>query len=98
MLRGGFNGAEKNVSGADLREPGTKAHLDMDNRHACSTGMVEDACGTNQEGIFIVFCVDRNDAGLAIHAQYRGTRWIDLKCCWHIDLLAVRKIWSSSTF
>jgi len=80
MLRRGFNGAEENVSRTDLREPGTKADLDMDNGHAGGTRVIEDACGTSQEGVFVVFGVDGNDAGLAIHAQDGGVSRIDRKC------------------
>ena len=42
---------EENVSRTDLREPGTKADLDMDNGHAGGTRVIEDACGTSQEGV-----------------------------------------------
>lgn len=80
MLRGGLNGAEEDVSRADLWEPGTKADLDMDNGHAGGTRVTEDACGTSQEGVFVVFGVDGNHAGLAIHAQDGGVSRIDRKC------------------
>jgi hypothetical protein len=84
MLRRGFNGAENNVLRTDLREPGTKADLDMDNGHAGGTRVCEDTCGTSQEGVFVVFRVDGNDAGLAIHAQDGGVSRIDRKCRGHI--------------
>jgi hypothetical protein len=64
MLRRRFNGAEENVSRTDLGESGTKADLDMDNGHAGGTRVIEDACDTSQEGVFVVFGVDGNDAGL----------------------------------
>ena len=85
MLRRGFNGAEEYVSRTDLRQPGTKPDLDMDNGYAGGTRVVEDACGTSQEGVFVVFGVDGNDAGLAIHAQDGGVSRIDRKCSGHID-------------
>jgi len=84
MLRRGFNGAEENVSRTDLRQPGTKADLDMDNGHAGGTRVVEDACGTSQEGVFVLFGVDGDDAGLAIHAQDGGVSRIDRRCSGHI--------------
>ena len=84
MLRRGFNGTEENVSRTDLRQSGTKTDLDMDNDHADGTRVVEDACGTSQEGVFVVFGVDGNDAGLAIHAQDGGVSRIDRKCSGHI--------------
>jgi hypothetical protein len=84
MLRRGFNGAEENVSRTDLGESGTKADSEMDNGHAAGTPVVEDACGTSQEGIFVVFGVDSNDTGLAIHAQDSGVSRIDRKCSDHI--------------
>src|SRR5580704_2443188 len=84
MLRRGFNGTEENVSRTDLRQPGTKTDLDMDNGHAGGTRVVEDACGTSQEGVFVVFGVDGNDAGLAIHAQDGGVSRIERKCSGHI--------------
>ena len=46
--------------------------------------MIEDACRTSQEGVFVVFGVDGNDAGLAIHAQDGGVSWMDRKCSDHI--------------
>jgi hypothetical protein len=46
----------------------------MDYGHAAGTCMIEDTRGTSQEGVFVVFCIDGNDAGLAIHAQYCGMR------------------------
>ena len=79
MLRRGFNGTEENVSRTDLRQPGTKTDLDMDNGHAGGTRVVEDACGASQEGVFVVFGVDGNDAGLAIHAQDGGVSRKDRK-------------------
>jgi hypothetical protein len=79
MLRRGFNSAEENVSRTDLREPGTKADLDMNNGYASGTRVIEDACGTSQEGVLVVFGVDGNDAGLAIHAQDGGVSRIDRK-------------------
>lgn len=84
MLRRGFNGAEENVSRTDLRESRTKADLDMDNGHAGGTRVIEDACGTSEEGVFVVFGVDGNDAGLAIHAKDGGVSRIDRKCSGHI--------------
>jgi hypothetical protein len=84
MLCRGFNGAEENVSRTDLREPRTKADLDMDNGHAGGTRVIEDACGTSQEGVFVVFGVDGDDAGLAIHAQDGCVSRIDGKCSSHI--------------
>jgi hypothetical protein len=84
MLRRGFNGAEENVSRTDLRESGAKADLDMDNGHAIGTRVNEDACGASQEGVFVVFGIDGNDAGLAIHAQDGGVSRIDRKCSGHI--------------
>ena len=48
------------------------------------TRVIEDACGTSQEGIFVLFGVDGNDAGLAIHAQDGGVSWIDRKCSGHV--------------
>ena len=86
MLRRGFNGTEENVSRTDLRQPGAEADLDMDNGHAGGTRVVEDACGTSQEGVFVVFGVDGNDAGLAIHAQDGGLSRIERKCSGHIVL------------
>jgi len=85
MLRRGFNGAEEYVSRTDLRQPGTKPDLDMDNGYAGGTRVVEDTCGTSQEAVFVGFGVDGNDAGLAIHAQDGGVSRIDRKCSGHID-------------
>ena len=84
MLRRGFNRAEENVSRTDLREPGTKADLEMDNGHAGGTRVVEDACGTSQKGFFVIFGVNGKDAGLTIHAQDRSVSRIDGKCSRHI--------------
>src|SRR4029077_15531840 len=53
--------------------------LDMNNGHASGTRVIEDACGTSQEGVLVVFGVDGNDAGLAIHAQDGGVSRIDRK-------------------
>ena len=41
MLRGGLNSPEENVPRTDLRQPGTKANLDMDNPHSDDTRMIE---------------------------------------------------------
>jgi len=84
MLRRGFQGAEENVSRTDLGESGTKADLRVDNGHAAGTTVIEDACGTRQEGIFVVFGVDGNDAGLAIQTQDGGVSRTDRKCSDHI--------------
>jgi hypothetical protein len=46
--------------------------------------VVEDACGTSQEGVFVLFGVDGDDAGLAIHAQDGGVSRIDRRCSGHI--------------
>jgi hypothetical protein len=46
--------------------------------------VIEDACGTSQEGVFVVFGVDGDDAGLAIHAQDGCVSRIDGKCSSHI--------------
>ena len=84
MLRRGFNGTEENVSRTDLRKPGTKTNLDMDNGHAGSACVIKYASSTSEEGVFVVFGVDGNDAGLAIHAQDGGVSRIDRKCSGHI--------------
>jgi threonine aldolase len=84
MLRRGFNGAEEKVPRTDLREPRPKADLDTDNCHAGGTRVIEDACGTSQEGVFVVFGVDGNNAGLAIHAQDGRVSRVQRKCGGHI--------------
>ena len=50
---------------ATLKKSGTKADLDMDNGHAGGTRVAENACGTSEEGVFIVFGVNGNAAGAA---------------------------------
>jgi hypothetical protein len=46
--------------------------------------VIEDACGTSQEGVFVVFGVDGNNAGLAIHAQDGRVSRVERKCSGHI--------------
>ena len=83
MLCRGFNGTEEHVSGTNLRQSGAKADLDVDNRHAGGTRVIEDACGTSQEGVFVILRMDGNDAGLTVHAQDGGAGRIDRKCSSH---------------
>jgi hypothetical protein len=66
--------------------PGSKTYLDVDDRHASSTGMVENACDPSQKSIFGLSRVDRNDAGLTIHAQDGRVGWINREIR-HIKLL-----------
>jgi len=67
----------------NLRQSGAKADLDVDNRHAGGTRVIEDACGTSQERVFVILRIDGNDAGLTVHAQDGGAGRIDRKCSSH---------------
>jgi hypothetical protein len=51
----------------------------------------DDGCGAGEEGVFVVFGVDRNDTGLAIHAEDCGAGWIDGEGWGHIGLLEGRR-------
>jgi hypothetical protein len=93
ILRRGFNGAEEDVSRTDLREPGPKSDLDMDNGHAGGTRVIEDACGTSQESVFVVFGGDGNDPSLAIQAENADVSRIDRKC----SGLCTPKRWKGSS-
>jgi hypothetical protein len=70
----------------------------MDNGHAGGTCMIEDICRPRQEGVFVVFGVNGNDGGLAIHAQDRGMRGIDGKCWGHNHLLPHERFCQVSHF
>src|ERR1700746_2655336 len=83
MLCRGFNGTEEHVSGTNLRQSGAKADLDVDNRHAGGTSVIEDARGTSQEGVFVILRIDGTGAGLTVHAQDGGGGRIDRKCSSH---------------
>jgi len=66
MLRRGLDGTEEDVSRTDFWKSGAEADLDMDNGKAGGACVIENACGTGKEGVFVVFGVDGNDAGLTI--------------------------------
>jgi|ERR1700730_5728717 hypothetical protein len=86
MLRRGLNGTEEDVSRTNFWKSGAEADLDMDNGKASGTCMIENACGTGKEGVFVVFGVDGNGAALTVHAQNGGVRRINRKCSRHIVL------------
>ena len=69
MLLRGLNGTEECISGADLREAWSKTDLDVDYGHAASASMIENTFGSKQKGVFVLLCVDGDDAGLTVHAQ-----------------------------
>ena len=83
MLCRGLNGTEDHVSGTNLGQSGAKADLDVDNRDASGTRVIEDSCGTSQEGVLVILRIDGNDAGLTVHAQDGGAGRIDRKCSSH---------------
>ena len=89
MLSRGLHRAEKNIAGADLWQPRAKGDLYVDHGHSDRTCVIEDARRAFQESISVVLGVDRNDAGLAIHAQDGGARWIDPRSSCHIESLLV---------
>ena len=69
MLLRGFDGTEQCVSGTDLGEPWSKTYLAVDDGHAGSTSMIENTRDSSQKSVFGFPGVNRNNAGLTIHAQ-----------------------------
>jgi hypothetical protein len=59
----------------------------MDDGNAGSTGMIENICDPSQKSVFGLSRVDRNDAGLTIHAQDGRVARINREYVCHVKLL-----------
>jgi hypothetical protein len=92
MLLRGLDRAEECIAGADLGKARSKTHLDVDYGHARSTSMIENICGSNQKSVFGLSGVDRNDAGLTIHAQDGRVGGMNRKRSSHIKLPSAQNL------
>jgi len=70
MLWRGLDGGEEKVAGADFWKIETKADLHVDDAQSGSAGALQDGCGAGAQ--FLILDVDRDDAGLQVHAEEGG--------------------------